>query len=139
MDDDELRSRLAATDLTTPGITLDEAVRRAAKAPRSRRPSWTLRLAATAVAVWIVVFALQAAVERGVGAIVPPGPSLIADGGGAPSLLTQQRVLLAEFVGDGACLPDDAESLQPETRRALPDAPGERKTSSLPMRRWTYV
>jgi len=138
MDDDELRRRLAATDLTTPEITLDEAVRRAAKAPRSHRPSWTLRLAATAVAVWIVVFALQAAVERGVGAIVPPGPSLIADGA-APSLLLQQKVLLAEFVGDGACLPDDAESLQPETRRALPDAPGERKTSSLPMRRWTYV
>ena len=138
MDDDELRSRLAATDLTTPGITLDEAVRRAAKAPRSRRPSWTLRLAVTAVAVWIVVFALQAVVERGIGAIVPPGPGLVADGA-APSLLLQQKLLLAELVGNGAWFPDEAEPSPREVRPAVPEAADGRKTSSLLMRGWSRV
>ena len=138
MNDDEFTRRLAAQDLTTPGITLDEAVRRAATGAHSHRPSWTLRLAVTAVVVWIVVFALQAVVERGTGAIVPPGPSLVADGA-APSLLLQQKLLLAELVGNGAWFPDEAEPSRREARPAVPEAADGHKTSSLPMRRWSRV
>ena len=138
MDDDDLRRRLAATDLSSPGITLDEAVRRAATGAPARTPSWTFRLALTAVVVWLAVFVVQSAVERGMSAVVPPGPSLVTPAA-VPSLLQQQRLLLAEPLGDRTCPPGEAGPTRPETPPAFPGPTDHRRSGSLPLRRWIHV
>jgi hypothetical protein len=138
MNDDDFGRRLAATDLSTPGITLEEAVWRGAGRARSRRPSWSLRLAAAAAIVWITVFAVQAAVERNLSAVVPPGQSLVAHEA-APSLLCEQKLLLAELMGDGTWSPERTEPSRGETRPAGPDPTEHSRSGSLPIRRCRHV
>jgi hypothetical protein len=136
MDDDDLRRRLAATDLSSPGITLDEAVRRAARTARA--PSWTLRLAVTAVVVWLAVFAAQTAVERSMNAVVPLAFSPVAREA-APSVFLQQRLLLAEPMWDDTWPRGEAGSSRTETRPAVPDSTEHHRSGSLPLRRWSHV
>ena len=138
MDDDDLRRKLAARDLTSPGITLDEAVRRAAEKTRSPRSSWVPRLAVVALIVWVAVVATQVAVERNLSGLVPPNPSAVAHRA-APSLLVEQKLLLAELLGERATAP--AAVLQPDggTPPARQDSTDHNRSGSLPTRRWRHV
>jgi hypothetical protein len=138
MNDDDLRRTLAATDLTAPGITLDEAVRRAASRTPSRRPSWTLRLAAAAIVTWVAVIALQATVERSMDAVVPVGPVLVA-GEAVPSSLAQRRRLLAELMEDARWPPDAARPSPAEAGPPSLDATDHGRSGSLPARSWSHA
>jgi hypothetical protein len=138
MSDEEFRRRLATRDLTSPGITLDDAVRRAAGRPPSRRPSWTPRLAAAAIVVWVAVFAVQAAVERNLNGLAPPSQSLVAHEA-APSLLVEQKLLLAELLGEQIVAPAMAEPSGAKGPPARRESGDHRRSGSAPTRRWTRV
>ena len=138
MGDEELERRLAARDLTTPGISLDEAVRRAAGRTPSRRPSWTRRLVLAAIVTWVAVVAVQAAVERNMDALVPASPVLVV-GEAGPTLLAQQRRLLAELMWDATGPPDTAQSSRDRTGPAMSGPTDHQRSGSLSLRRWSHV
>ncbi|MBM3476281.1 MAG: hypothetical protein FJX75_23660 [Armatimonadetes bacterium] len=138
MNDDDLRHKLAASDLTRPGITLDEALKRAAGRVPARRPTGALRLAMAALVVWAAVFVAQAAVEHNLNGLVPPNRTAIAQET-APSLLVEQRLLLAELLGEGGRAPAVVQQGEGETPPVRQDSTDHTRRGAVPMRRWTHV
>jgi hypothetical protein len=138
MNDDDLKHKLAARDLTSPGIPLDEAVRRAGGRAPSRRPAWVLRLAMAALVVWVAVFAVQAAVEHNLNGLVPPSRSPVVREP-ASSLLVAQELLLAELLGEQVRAPAVAEQEESTVPPARRDSVDHSRSGSAPIGRWTHV
>jgi hypothetical protein len=138
MNDDDLKRKLAASDLTSPGISLDEAVQRAGGRARARHPAWALRLTMAALVVWAAVFAVQAAVEHNLNRLVPLTRGPVAQEA-APSLLVEQTLLLAELLGERAPTSAAVQQSDGGTHPVRQGSTNHGRSGSVPMRRSTHV
>jgi hypothetical protein len=100
MNDDDLKRRLTATSLSSPGITLDQVRQRATAGVGRRRSSGIVRLALATAVVWAMVWMAQAAVDRSVNAVAPMGQA-VSQPVLRPSGIAQRGRLLQELMADG--------------------------------------
>ena len=107
MKDDDLKVRLRAVELSTPGIALDElmAEARRAAAPRPGHHG-LLRMAGAVAVAWLLVLASQLTVERSIATLVPIPPVMQAglepgEGPAVAPTIIAGRELLMELLYDG--------------------------------------
>ena len=145
MNDDELKRKLAAVELSAPGTGVAE-VMRAARVRPGRGP--LARLALATALVWIGVWVVQVATVRSLAGLTP-APTMTAEttpgGSGTAALgvgLARQQALLSDLLPEGPAA--EAGPIGRPNAPAAPERhPGRRgETEGLREhceRRWTYA